>query len=447
MKIHSYQEALEYLERHMPQALATQFPGEIGFDRTKYIMEQLGNPQDTIPVIHVAGTSGKGSICTLASHILVSQGLRVGMTLSPHILDVRERVQINNSLISKEDFCKYLNMVVPVIDAVPVEKYGMPTFFETIIALAWMAFVDMKMDYVVLETGLGGLLDGTNTVKNPSKVALLSHIGYDHVHILGETLPEIAYQKAHIMQKGNRAFAINQDDQVKQVFSTIAEEKGANLSFIKEGTDYILVKEDEHENIFHFSFDEVRWENIRLGLHGAYQVQNTALALAAFVYIAKRDGLSIKEDKLRSALEKISFSGRFHIIENGTSHIVLDGAHNVQKMEAFLSSLKHMYPTSSSTFLVAFKKGKDTRGMLKQIITLADSIIVTGFINTTNDMVHSSEDPQDLGVIIKELGFTNVTVIPDVKQALDSLLQSKTDIQVVTGSLYFLGDVYPLLQD
>lgn len=193
MSINNFKQAEEFLASHIPKTTSTIFPGEVGLNRAKDFLHLLGDPQEKLKIIHVAGTSGKGSTCYLISSLLESQGFKVGLHQSPHLTDVTERFQINNQNISKEDFVDYLNKIIPAI-----EKIKHITYFEILVGLAFYIFNDKKVDYAVMETGLGGWYDGTNVVSRPDKLSVITKIGLDHTAILGETIEKIALQKAMI---------------------------------------------------------------------------------------------------------------------------------------------------------------------------------------------------------------------------------------------------------
>src|SRR3989344_5192458 len=188
MRITNYQAAVKYLEAlpRTPDPAA-----EAGFNRAKQLLSLLGNPQNKLKTIHVAGTSGKGSTAMALSHILVAHGFKVGLTVSPHVYDIRERCQINNRAITTKKFQTYLSQILPVIEKLK-KRTKVPTYFEALVALAFVAFAAEEVDYAIVETGMGGLLDATNTVDRDDKLCLLTKIGYDHTQILGNSLEEIA---------------------------------------------------------------------------------------------------------------------------------------------------------------------------------------------------------------------------------------------------------------
>lgn len=444
MKVQTFQEAEEYILDYIPKTGSTAFPGELGWERTRYIMQQLGNPQEQVKIIHIAGTSGKGSVSTILHALLTDLGFTTGLTISPHLVTVRERIQINKQMISEEEFVRYLQQIQPVIEAVRTTRYGQPTYFDVIIALAFTVFADKQVDYAVVETGLGGLLDGTNVVQNPLKVALLSTIGYDHMHILGSTLPEIAFQKAHIMHRGNQAFSVPQEPEVAAVFTRIAQEKGAHLRFLTEGETYTIHGETTEGVMFDYQYGTYSFQNLMVGLSGRYQAQNASLALTAVVYLSERDTFTIPEAVIRTSLRTVTFAGRFETFRFQNAALITDGAHNPQKMAAFLKSLTTLYPKKKFPFLVAFKQGKDIDEMLRLIAPHASEVVISRFTNTTNDMIHTSTEVEEVAAAARSAGISQVQVVPDLKEALN-LLATAHQTVVITGSLYLLGEVYQMI--
>lgn len=444
MKVQTFQEAEKYIFEYIPKTGSTAFPGKLGWERTQYIMQQLGNPQEQVKIIHIAGTSGKGSVSTILHALLTDLGFTTGLTISPHLVTVRERIQINKQMISEEEFVRYLQQIQPVIEAVRSTQYGQPTYFDVIIALAFTVFADKQVDYAVVETGLGGLLDGTNVVENPLKVALLSTIGYDHMHVLGSTLPEIAYQKAHIMRRGNQAFSVPQEPEVAAVLTQIAQEKGASLTFLKEGETYAVRGETTEGVQFDYQYGAYAFHDLMIGLSGRYQAQNASLALTAVVYLSERDMFSIPEEVVRTSLRTVTFAGRFETFRYHNATLITDGAHNPQKMCAFLKSLTTIYPQQKFLFLVAFKQGKDIQEMLRLIAPHASKVIISRFTNTTNDMIHTSTDVEEVAAAARSAGIQQVQVVPRLEDALSSL-EAAHETVVITGSLYLLGEVYKLI--
>lgn len=418
MNFSSFKQAQEFLYKQIPSDKAKRYPGEFGLGRMRYFLSLIGDPQNKLKVIHIAGTSGKGSTAYLISILLVSQGFKVGLHVSPHLVDIRERCQINNKLISEKDFIDGVNDLFPAYKKISKTKWGSPTYFELLTALAYLIFQKKKVDYAVIETGLGGWYDATNTVSRQDKVAVLTKIGLDHTEILGKTIDEIALQKAKIIQNGNVAFSIEQEPEAKKIIEKIAKEQNAKLTFVKKQTDF------------------------RLGLMGDYQYENASLALVVVNYLSKRDKFKLESYKVRKVLKGAKFPGRFEIIKFKNKTLILDGAHNPQKMKAFITSLKKLFPSKKFDFLVAFKKEKDYSKMLRLIVPIAKTITITSFSLGTYDLKPMSEKPEIIVKELQKLKFQSYFSIQDPIKAYKKVLSEKNNI-VITGSLYLLAKVYP----
>ncbi len=452
-----------FLKTRIPTREAL-FVGNLGLQRAKYFMRALGNPQNKIKVIHIAGTSGKGSTAYLTSHLLQSQGFRVGLFISPHIFDIRERMQIDNKLPTKKLILKYFNQILPTILQMEKCRYGMPTYFEILVGLAYYIFAQEKMDYGVIETGLGGRLDGTNTVTNKNKICILTKIGLDHTEILGNTLVKIASEKAGIIGKqqiviSNQPASSADRSSVtsNQVITTKCREKNATLYLIKPRKNYRLIASTQAGTFFDFtcavdsselsSETMLKFKNIKLNLLGSYQVENCALALTCLSILSKRDKFPISEKKLRSTLQKISIPGRMEIRKKAKGFFIIDGAHNPQKMTAFITSLKLIFPDQNFDFILAFKKGKDFKRILKKILPLANHVFLTSF-STSNQADHwSSVNNAEIINYFKKEKFKNFSTIKNNEAAIFTTIQSSKKSVILTGSLYLIGSVYKYLKN
>lgn len=439
-KISNYKEALDYLYSYIPHGLKYKFPGDLGLRRTKYLLTLLGKPQNKLRVIHVAGTSGKGSTCHFIYNILQSQGFKVGFHVSPHMEDMRERFQINNTLIPVEEFCQYLNELIPFVEKMKDTEFGLPTYFEMIVTFAYYVFYQKKVDYVVMETGLGGLYDATNVVDREDKIAVITRIGHDHTEILGKTLDKIALQKAGIIYSHNIVVAIHQSQKVSKVIRTEANKKQAELYIIrpKQISNATLIPQPQ----FDFHFLNYRLNSIKLGLIGSFQIENASLALEIMFLLSRRDNFIVDVDKLKHSLQTSLFPGRMQVIKSDKQTIIIDGAHNPQKMKMFIQNLKVYFPNQKYTFLIAFKRGKDYRPMLRHIIPVAKKIIITSFFNETQGLRVLAEDPIVIAKILEKLHFKNYTINPNTFSALEELNKDTSSIKVITGSLYLIGEIY-----
>ena len=433
MIIKTFKQVEQFLALHIPKNSQQTFPGEFGLKRAKHFLQLLGNPQEKIKVIHVAGTSGKGSTCYLISSLLASQGFKVGLHQSPHLTDVTERFQINNQNISKEDFVDYLNKIIPVINRKDVINHVSTklTYFEILVGLAFYIFSEKKVDYAVMETGLGGWYDGTNVVIRPDKLSVITKIGLDHTAILGETIEKIALQKAMIINEKSQAISIYQEPKVEKVIRGVANIKEANIVFVNRLNQ----------------LNRLNRLN-QLGLIGEYQKENAGLALTAVYYLSLRDKFKINQKKIKNVFETAHFPGRFDVKKIKNKTVIFDGAHNPQKMEAFIKSLVKKYPGKKFNFLLAFKKGKDYKEMLKIIISLVGTskIILTNFLTENQDIINASEDPEKIKLDIIRYNRIQLEtkIIPDLKKAWDAILK-EDGIIVVTGSLYLVGEIFRLI--
>jgi dihydrofolate synthase/folylpolyglutamate synthase len=507
MKIKSLAQFETFLKTRIPMR-ADLFMGDIGLKRAKFFMKMLGNPQNKIKVIHIAGTSGKGSTAHLTSKILESQGFSVGLSISPHVFDIRERMQVLRSLPHRQTgakesrtrttcldgrranaghanvlpgekmVLKYFNQILPIILQMEKCKYGMPTFFEINVGLAFFMFAKEKLDYAVIETGLGGTLDATNTVSSKNKICIITKIGLDHTEILGKTISKIASEKAGVIQKQNTVICHKCSHRSSvishQVIEKYCKQKSAKLHTINKN-NFSISSSTDQETVFDFFLSlkchpelvsgsinanvmpieipkQVRNDNeittiknIHLGLIGIHQAENCSLALACLAILSKRDKFSIDEVNLRKALREIKITGRMEILKIKKRTIIVDGAHNPQKMEALIRSLEKIYPKQKFTFLVAFKKGKDFQAMLERIIPLTDKIILTQFSTTGMDNHWSSIDNEEISTFLKSKNFKNISIIKNKhSDILQNIGMSKRPI-VVTGSLYLISSIYNYL--
>lgn len=483
MKITTLAQFEAFLQSRIPTR-ADLFMGDIGLRRAEQFMKLIGNPQNKIKVIHVAGTSGKGSTVHLVSQLLESQGFSVGLSVSPHVFDIRERMQINNQLPNEKLIIKYFNQILPMILKMEKSKFGMPTFFEINVGLAFFMFAKEKLDYAVIETGLGGTLDATNTVTSKNKICLITKIGLDHTEILGSTIAKIASEKAGIIQKQNTTVSIQQTTSAQKVINSRCKEKNAKLHVIKPKKNFTIFSTTPEKTIFNFNPNPQennlfqnqttasKWkelENIELGLIGKHQAENCSLALACLAILSERDKFEINEPLLRSMLRSIRIPGRMEIKKIGkpasnasparnASHndadgrsdagrqsVIIDGAHNPQKMDSLTTNLSAMFPKQKFTFVVAFKKGKDFKKMLKKIIPIADKILLTQFSTSGMDNHWSSIDNDEISKFLKSQNFKKFKIISNKhSDILENVRMSKKPV-VITGSLYLISSIYAYL--
>ncbi|MBP9690763.1 hypothetical protein KBD81_01645 [Candidatus Woesebacteria bacterium] len=438
MKLRSYQDVKKFLEKHIP-AKDDRSDGVHKFERALRFMELLGDPQNKVRVIHIAGTSGKGSTAQCISHILTAHGFKTGLTISPHIRDVRERTQINDKKISAVKYREYLNEMVPYILKMDESTYGPLTFFEITMAHAYYSFWREKVEYAIVETGMGGRLDASNTATGPDKMCVLTKIGLDHQEFLGNTIAAIASEKAGIIHKGNTVLSLPQSREVTQVFKEVAGRKGASLIAADAPQSLIMTSAFTQ---YDFSYKACDIRALQISLHGLFQAENTSLAIATACELGQRDGFAVDEIVVRNVVKSIHIPGRFQIISHGEHDIIIDGAHNPQKMEAFISSLKTLYPLEKFDFVLAFKKGKDFVQMLQASIPLAAHIYVTEFAVNNQGLILSSVPVEDIATNLDLVGYNSYTINTDAKQAFASATSLSKRRIVITGSMYLVSELY-----
>ncbi len=396
---------------------------DITLVRMRPLMEQLGNPENKLKIIHIAGTSGKTSTSYYISALLKQAGCKVGLTVSPHIECINERVQIDLEPLNEKQFCEALEQFLELIKNVDPE----PTYFELLIAFVYWYFVKAGVDYAVIETGLGGLHDATNVASRADKICVITDIGYDHMHVLGNTLPLIATQKAGIFYPGNTAFMFNQSPEINEVFVAQAKQRGTTLN--------MLSVVDAQSSVQGTNMLEMP----------TFQQRNWTLAYSVFNFLSTRDNLAkLPVHKLQETT-KTHVPGRMDIITKNGKTIILDGAHNQQKMIALVASFKAKYPGKKAVVLLSLKQDKDFKSVLPLLLPFCSQLIITSF-ETTQDFLVRSMDINLLSFAAKEAGFKNVIVEPNNELAYQQLLNNSEPICLVTGSFYLLSNLLKFIK-
>ena len=438
MKFKTFADVQKFLESYIPK-LDDRQNGKSKFDRAIYLMSLLDDPQNKLKVIHIAGTSGKGSSSQMIMQLLNGHGFRTGLTVSPHIRNLRERTQIDGKNISERKYAQYLEEMLPMIIKVSQSEFGAPSFFEITMAHAYFSFWREKVDYAVIETGMGGRYDASNTATNEDKVCLITKIGMDHMEFLGDTIEKITIEKAEIAHKNNIVLSNPQITEAKRAIEKIVLKNGANLNFIN-ATENVIISDNQIS--FDFSYKDFEIENLILPLHGEYQAENMGGALAVFCEVSKRDGFKLNIEKVRKSVEKIEILGRFQVFSFNQKNIVIDGAHNAQKMEAFISSLKKIFLDRKFDFLLSFKLGKDFDRMLNFIVPCADKIFMTEF-KVYNQCTKLKPTP--INKIKEKLdtrGFKNYVIHKNAKLTLNEAQKSTNKYLIITGSMYLVTELY-----
>ncbi len=418
----AYQQALERLYSR------TSGVWKLGVERVEALLRDIGNPQLKYPMFHVAGTNGKGSTVATLAALLQGSGLRVGRYTSPHLVDFRERIVVNDSAMSAEAVTAWLERWDPV-----AVRHG-ATFFETTTAMAFDFFRESNVDVAVIETGLGGRLDATNVI-TPIASAV-TQIGFDHMEFLGSTLQEIAAEKAGIFKKGVPAVIGELDPVIRELLAALAVKAGATPVITSADWSVSNVVVSGNGTTFNFADNTVQSERVlSTPLVGEFQAHNTATALA-MLRAAGPHYAAIAADAQRH-LQNIRLSGRFH----RAGRFLFDVAHNPDGARALVANIKEFLPTGSVSSLVTILRDKDWRGILTELSAISSSIVVSVAPTAPAQRVWQLEEVAEWG---ESVGI-ELIIEPSFNTALERA-SSLGDTVLITGSFHTVGDAMARLQ-
>jgi dihydrofolate synthase/folylpolyglutamate synthase len=388
-------------------------------DAIKRFMHFLSNPQDSLMVIHVAGTSGKTSTVYYIAALLQTTGYKVGMTVSPHVNTIADRAQIDGAPLSEKEYCAELTEFMALVDQFP-EKLS---YFELLVAFAYWEFARKKVDYAVVEVGLGGLLDGTNIVNSADKLSVITDIGLDHTEILGNTLGKISAQKAGIINPDSTVFIQRQTDEVLDVVRQIADTKNATFQIIEPPTQMLT--------------------SVALP---PFQVRNFHLARAVWEYVAHANGTGKLSPQAIEQAARVHIPGRMELLSYRGNTLILDGSHNPQKMAALAEGIQTSFPNTRIPALVSFGTNKqaDIADTLAQLRTISDEVILTTF-SAGQDEIRAAINPRILLPMCRRLDFQQIDIQLDPEKAFCKLLAKNSDKLLVTGSYFLLEQVRPIV--
>lgn len=438
----TYNEAIQYIEQ-------VQKKGSIlGLDPVKILLERLGNPQDQCPVIHVAGTNGKGSICSFLESMYMAEGKRVGRYISPTIHCYLERFQINGIYMEEDTFAQLLAEVIKALEKMEAEQQPLPTAFEIETAIAFLYFLRENVDIVILETGMGGRLDATNVVKKPLCTVFAS-IGMDHMQFLGDTIEKIAYEKAGIMKTGCPVVSCPNSPEVMRVlkenFKTLNNHvmKNGSLHNVEEGmkdnqrdTKFIEIDKDDI-SILSETLEGSRFiykgEEYEIGMSGSYQIYNAVTAIET--------KLLLDCTLVKSGLKKATWEGRFEKISDEPLFI-RDGAHNVDGVMALKESLQKHFTNHHIIFIIGVLGDKEYESMMQLLCPMAEQ---------TFTITPPVERGLSGDILCESVGryCPQVEACADVENAIEKAKQSYAEymdkgeqaVIVAWGSLSYIGQI------
>lgn len=430
----TYEEARIWIDQ------TNQYGSKLGLDTITELLRRLGNPQDRLKIIHVAGTNGKGSTTAFLSSVLAAQGYLVGRYISPAVFTYCERIQLAEKsydgitvrYISEAAVAETIGQIRPLCEAMVHDGFAHPTSFEIETAMAFLYLYQENVDYAVIEVGLGGRLDATNVMKKPL-LCVITTISMDHMQYLGDTIAKIALEKAGIIKDNTPVVTSNSDPQVLAVLKKVCEERGSAITIADpaELTDIQYSPEDTS-----FFYKSVRY---RIRLLGGYQTTNAILALKA-VDVLRNQGIVISEEAIRNGMRFAVWRGRFEIMRRDPFFII-DGAHNEDAARQLRRTLELYFSGRRIIFIMGVLADKDYPEILRITAGLAD-VIYTITPNNVRGLPSG-----DLAAEAIKHGPGRVVDAHTVRNAIHSTYQEagKDDIIIAFGSLSYLSEVTEIL--
>lgn len=430
--IQNYDDALAFIHGR------TKFKKIPTLKRMRRFLQELGNPQENLDYLHITGTNGKGSTTAMLRSMLMADGLSVGTFTSPFIVRFNERISLNGQPIPDDELVKTVQKVAPIVDYLDeVLPEGGPTEFEIDTAIMFTWFAKMRPDVVILEVGIGGLFDSTNVIV--PKVSGIVSVGYDHMHVLGDTLGEIAAQKAGIIKPKVPVVIGRLPKAARQVIIEAAQDKQAPL--YENGRQFTAKKLNDHQLKNEIEYDGlmIHRQRFQLGLLGEYQVDNAAVAITMAQLYLKQQGLPIDVRSFRQGLADTRWPGRLEVV-NDSPLVVLDGAHNLPGMQALTTTIKDDFKNMEIYVLVAILADKQYQLMLGEIASLPNvHLMLTNFAGPgpkrpSADLKKAAQDIETRWPI-KTAASWQEGLLKISKEA------SADDAILITGSLYFISEV------
>ena len=441
-----YQQALDYIYSYVDYSLKRQdelSAEKFDLERMRTLMAALGNPERAYPLIHIAGTKGKGSVASFCAAALQAAGYQVGLYTSPHLQDFAERMQVNGKPIERADVVKLVDEIKPQIESVPYV-----TTFEITTALAFTHFARQNVTAAVIEVGLGGRLDATNVCQ--PDVTVITSLSYEHTYVLGETLAEIAGEKAGIIKSGIPVVLAPQKEEARSVVEAVAAERGAPL--IQVGRDYCfssLARSLDGQTLMVWSaagpseferVDEPGGEagteplHLDIPLLGNHQVENAAVAYAT-MQVSNNHGIPVSDAAIQKGFRDVVWPARFELLQRDPA-VIVDSAHTQESASKLGLTLDEYFPEGEIILVFGVSEDKDTAGMLTELAPRVSQVIATRSIHPR------AMEPERIAEIASSLGLSAI-VEGTVEEALDTamLLSNGKMVVLATGSIFSAAGV------
>ncbi|MDM5315700.1 folylpolyglutamate synthase/dihydrofolate synthase family protein [Fictibacillus sp. b24] len=429
--MNSYNDALEWIHSLL------KFGIKPGLKRVEWLLERTGNPEKQLTLIHIAGTNGKGSTVEYLRSIFNEAEYSVGTFTSPYLITFNERVSINGVPIADEELLHYSRILKPLVEEVSSTSLGSPTEFEVITVISLLYFADKKPDVVLYETGLGGLYDSTNVIA--PILSLITNIGFDHMGILGDTLEDIAFQKAGIIKPNTPVITTVEQDSAITVIKQKAKKTKSGLYLLdRDFSVRHLESMDQGERFIFKDFDKTEHEYL-ISMKGTHQIKNAGLAAAAIMHLVKSGEFNISASEIKKGLNKANWAGRFEKVSQSPD-IIIDGAHNQQGVHALKKTLLNHYKSKRIFLLFAALQDKAYGEMMKDL----ESVIYEACF-TTFDFPRAASAEE----LLAESPFKRSIAISLWEEALNHVRGqlNEEDVLIITGSLYFISEVRKTFQN
>lgn len=423
-----YQQAVNFVHGR------TKFKKILTLDRMRDFCQRLGHPERKLKVIHITGTNGKGSTTAFVRQILMEKGFKVGSFTSPFIIKFNDRFCINGKMISDDRLVEIVDKIKPIVaqmDQDWADKGGGPTEFEIDTAIMFKYFVEEKVDYAVLEVGLGGTYDSTNVVS--PLVSVITNVANDHLKFLGPTLSDVARNKAGIIKENTPIIIGDIHGAPFEVIEKTALEKHAPMHILNKDINVSAKPFESWGEKFDFEFQDVKFKNLTTSLMGDYQIYNAALAVTAVSIVAQHEKWVLSREEVVQALKKTTWPGRFEKV-NDEPLIILDGAHNLQAVQELTKLLKQKFSGQQIHIILAILKDKQAFEMIKELEKIPN-------VHITLTKFNSPRPIADYQEIVKD--FPQIKIQEDWHKALVQQIQEMdaSDLILFAGSLYFVSEV------
>jgi len=414
------------------------FGSVLGLDRIRKLMELLGNPEKKLGIIHVAGTNGKGSVSRYIYEGLRANGYNTGLFTSPFLQVFNERIECNGEYITDDELEELTDAVLEKCSAMVELGMDSPTEFEVITAIAFLYFEQKQTDFVVLEVGLGGRGDSTNIIENPL-ISIITSISYDHMDRLGDSLEQIAFEKAGIIKKGVPVVINVQDRGAAKVIAKKAYEMNSVL-FDATKVKTNIKNMDLNGSSFDMNVYGTDYSGIEITMIGEHQIENAKVAIIAMELLRKSNKVKVERSKLYDGIKNAKQFGRFEIMKTDP-WIIIDGAHNKAGAEALAKVIEENFPGKKTLFVVGLLEDKDSDGIISQFCRVSSE-----FVSTEPDNARKMTAEKLCGIIKRNNG--KCKVVKNVKDACDYALrlENEFDVVVFAGSLYLIGEIRGILK-